>query len=760
MMRKVIFLQLFILIAGAAVQGQHKRTTTAYRPGREEMLARYEKAKWLDSAAKTAVYFQSVQPVWEENGTGFWFKRIHPDSTIEYLRIDPVRKTRLKAFNHQQLADSLSALTGKKLSPDRLSITVISIDGTKKILDFDFEQKRYQAALENYSLKLVQQSGRYTRRNFNNNGWTARSRWMSYATDAVSPDKQWKAAVVNNNIQLQSATGKAIKELTVDGTEAATYGSVAWSPDSKYLVFYRILPFEDSVIHYIKKSVEGSNRGQHYSIPYKQPGDPFTTYEMMVYRIGGERPVKIQTELIDFFSAPYLHFSKTEPGKFLFERVDRGHQRFRILEADSETGQTRMVYDEQTPTFIYESRIFTGYHPDKQEIILSSEKDGWRHLYLLDVATAKIKHAITSGNWIVKEIDSIDYKKRQIWFRAAGIQPGEDPYYVHHCRIGMDGKNLVVLNPEPGHHQVSYSPDGKYFLDAYSEVNKAPVISLRSAVNGKRIMQVEQPDTSRLLALKLPVPMPFKAKARDGVTDIWGVVCWPTELDSAKQYPVIENIYAGPQDAFVPKSYMPYSEMQSMAALGFVVVQIDGMGTANRSKAFHDVCWRNLADAGFPDRINWIRSLATVYPWVDTSRVGLYGTSAGGQNALGGLLFHPSFYKAAVSACGCHDNRVDKQWWNEQWMGYPVGKHYEEQSNITNAEKLRGSLLLIVGDEDSNVPPESTYRVADALIKQGKHFELLTIPGMGHSDGGPYGRIRKRDFFVRTFFELLPPHRN
>jgi dipeptidyl aminopeptidase/acylaminoacyl peptidase len=279
-------------------------------------------------------------------------------------------------------------------------------------------------------------------------------------------------------------------------------------------------------------------------------------------------------------------------------------------------------------------------------------------------------------------------------------------------------------------------------------------------VNGKRIMQVEQPDTSRLLALKLPVPMPFKAKARDGLTDIWGVVCWPTELDSSKQYPVIENIYAGPQDAFVPKSYMPYSEMQSMAALGFVVVQIDGMGTANRSKAFHDVCWRNLADAGFPDRINWIRSLATVYPWVDTSRVGLYGTSAGGQNALGGLLFHPSFYKAAVSACGCHDNRVDKQWWNEQWMGYPVGKHYEEQSNITNAGKLRGSLLLIVGDEDSNVPPESTYRVADALIKQGKHFELLTIPGMGHSDGGPYGRIRKRDFFVRTFFELLPPHRN
>lgn len=189
-------------------------------------------------------------------------------------------------------------------------------------------------------------------------------------------------------------------------------------------------------------------------------------------------------------------------------------------------------------------------------------------------------------------------------------------------------------------------------------------------------------------------------------------------------------------------------------------MQIDGMGTANRSKAFHDVCWKNLADAGFPDRILWIRALAEKYPFVDTSRVGLYGTSAGGQNALGGLLFHPEFYKAAVASCGCHDNRVDKQWWNEQWMGYPVGKEYEEQSNVTNAGKLQGRLLLIVGEADTNVPPESTYRVINALIKKGKSFEFLPVPGMGHSDGGPYGRIKRRDFFVKNLLNTNPPDRN
>jgi dipeptidyl aminopeptidase/acylaminoacyl peptidase len=274
------------------------------------------------------------------------------------------------------------------------------------------------------------------------------------------------------------------------------------------------------------------------------------------------------------------------------------------------------------------------------------------------------------------------------------------------------------------------------------------------------IMEIEKADISEWQTKGVRLPEVFVAKGRDGITDIWGIICRPSDFDSTKRYPVIENIYAGPQDAFVPKNFFPYNEMQSMAQLGFIVVQMDGMGTANRSKAFHDVCWKNLADAGLPDRILWMKAMADKYPYADITRVGVYGTSAGGQNSMGALLFHPEFYKAAVSACGCHDNRIDKQWWNEQWMGYPVGPHYGAQSNITNAANLRGNLLLIVGEADMNVPPESTYRLADALIKAGKTFDFLSLPGVGHGDGGPYGRIKKRDFFVKHLLGVDPPNRN
>ena len=392
-------------------------------------------------------------------------------------------------------------------------------------------------------------------------------------------------------------------------------------------------------------------------------------------------------------------------------------------------------------------------------MIWSSEKDGYRHLYLVNTLTGK-QQPITKGNWVVREIDSVDVAKREIWFRASGINEGEDPYFMHAYRIGFDGKKQIDLTPEKGHHILSFSSDRKYYLDTYSQVNVAPVSVLKRTVDTKIILELEHGTTGGFLAAGVKLPEVFVSKARDGKTDIWGIVCRPSKMDEHKTYPVIEYIYAGPQDSFVPKGFLPYSEMQSMAELGFIVVQIDGMGTANRSKAFHDICWKNLSDAGFPDRILWMKAMARQYQNADISRVGIYGTSAGGQNSTGALLFHPEFYKAAVSACGCHDNRIDKQWWNEQWMGYPVGPHYEEQSNITNAAKLQGNLLLIVGEADENVPPESTYRLADALIKANKDFDFLCVPGMGHSDGGVYGRRRKRDFFVKNLLQAEPPQRN
>jgi hypothetical protein len=276
-----------------------------------------------------------------------------------------------------------------------------------------------------------------------------------------------------------------------------------------------------------------------------------------------------------------------------------------------------------------------------------------------------------------------------------------------------------------------------------------PVHTLRRVSDGGRVCKLESADVSALMATGWRPPEVFVAKARDGKTDIWGIICRPKGFDPNKKYPVIEQIYAGPQGSFVPKTWSAASRFSFLTDMGFIVVQMDGMGTANRSKAFHDVCWHDLKDAGFPDRILWHQAAGKKYPYYDLERVGIYGTSAGGQNAAGGVLFHPDFYKVAVAACGCHDNRMDKASWNEQWMGYPVGPWYAASSNVDNAQRLQGKLLLIVGEIDSNVPPESTMRVVDALIKADKDFDLLVVPGANHGMGGAYGQRRLRDFFVR-----------
>jgi dipeptidyl aminopeptidase/acylaminoacyl peptidase len=386
-----------------------------------------------------------------------------------------------------------------------------------------------------------------------------------------------------------------------------------------------------------------------------------------------------------------------------------------------------------------------------------SERDGWNHLYMYDGVTGKVKHQITKGDWAVRTVIGADPEKRQIWFSANGMYPGKDPYFVHYYRINFDGTGLTTLTEADANHVVNFSTDRAYYVDTYSRVDLAPVSELRRGSDGSLVTRLEAADISALKKAGWKAPEVFTAKGRDGKTDIWGVIFRPSNFDPAKKYAVIENIYAGPQGSFVPKSFSAFSAMQATAELGFIVVQIDGMGTNNRSKAFHDVAWQNLGDAGFPDRILWHKAVAARYPAYDITRVGLYGTSAGGQNALGGLLFHPDFYKAAVSAAGCHDNRMDKIWWNEQWMGWPIGPHYAASSNVDHASKLQGKLLLVVGEMDTNVDPASTYQVVNQLVKHNKPFDLLTLPGAGHTSGGAYGDHKRYDFFVQHLLGVKPP---
>jgi dipeptidyl aminopeptidase/acylaminoacyl peptidase len=365
-----------------------------------------------------------------------------------------------------------------------------------------------------------------------------------------------------------------------------------------------------------------------------------------------------------------------------------------------------------------------------------------------------VKNQITKGDWVVRRVDRVDREKRQIWFQAGGIRPGQDPYYIHFARVNFDGSGLVILTEGDGNHAVQFSPDREWLIDTWSRVDLPPRIELRRTKDGELVSPLEEADASELFASGWKPPERFVAKGRDGETDIYGIIHRPAQFDEAGRYAVIESLYAGPQDSFVPKSFRSSYGQEKLTRRGFIVVQIDGMGTSNRSKKFHDVCWRNIGDAGLPDRILWIKAAAEKYPQFDPSRVGVYGTSAGAQSALGALLMHGDFYKAGVADCGCHDNRMDKIWWNEQWMGWPVGPHYDAQSNVTQAHRLKGNLLLMVGELDRNVDQASTMQVVNALVKAEKDFEMLVMPGAGHGVARtPYGWRRIEEFFVR---HLLP----
>jgi len=728
---------------------------TPYAPTATDIVQAYQRASKLDTALRNLPTNNDIVPFWKKDGSAFWYKKNLPDKNWEYIYIDVASGSRKPAFDAEKLAQELAAISGQKQQPLRLQFSELYFTD-QNTLKLKSQNKWYEVNLSDYSIKPATDTTIF-KYNAKMPLQRKRSRWEGSRTVRLSPDGKNEIEIRGGNLILIDVASKAETPLSKDGSADKPYGNFEWSPDGKTVVAYKTDPKETKKVHYVISSVPGTTRGELKSREYAQPGDEFTSYQPYVFDLATKTSKKVDVEATDFFGPQPLHWRNNR--YYTYEKADRGHQRFRIIEVDVQTGKTKNIIDEKTKTFIYENKIYTRYLPKTNEILYTSEQDGWQHLYLVNGISGK-QQLITKGNWVVRDVDSVDVIKRQVWFKASGMNKDEDPYFMHYYRIGFDGKGLVNLTPETGNHNLTFSPDRKYYLDTYSQVNIAPVTKLKLTASTKLLQEIEHGDAAIFLKTGVKLPEVFVTKGRDGLTDIWGVICRPSNMDPGKTYPIIEYIYAGPQDSFVPKNFLPASEMQSLAELGFIVVQMDGMGTANRSKAFHDVCWHNLADAGFEDRILWMKAMAKKYPNADINKVGIYGTSAGGQNSTGALLFHPEFYKAAVSACGCHDNRIDKQWWNEQWMGYPVGEHYDAQSNITNAAKLQGNLFLIVGEADENVPPESTYRLADALIKANKDFDILSIPGMGHSDGGVYGRRRKRDFFIKHLLNAETPNVN
>ena len=581
------------------------------------------------------------------------------------------------------------------------------------------------------------------------------------ARPVLSPDGKSEAWIEGHNVVMHAAgLPYSVKRvLSQDGTIGCYYSNqLLWSPDSRYIFVCKRTPVEKRYVYYVETSPSDQLQPILHQQEYAKPGDALPQRIPVIFDTQTGRRMEASTTLCPRqYELGSFAWSK-DSREVTMEYNERGHQTYRVLAMSAQTGDMRTIIEETAPTFVNYTRHFRHDLTEKRQIIWMSERDNWNHLYLYDMDKGSVVRQITKGEWCVRQVVHVDEQNNLIYFSASGMKKDEDPYLVRYYRIGIDGRELRCLTPVEGQHEVRFSKDYRYLADTWSMVNQAPITVLRDARDGTLLDTIEVADISRLTSNGWKAPEVFVAKGRDGKTDMWGIIQRPTNFDPSLRYPVIEYIYSGPGSAYTPKSFTPFNwNMTSLAELGFIVVQLDGMGTSWRGKKFEEVCYKNLKDAGLPDRKLWIQAAAERYPYMDADNVGIFGASAGGQESTTAVLLHGDFYKAAYSSCGCHDNRMDKIWWNEQWMGYPVDSSYVESSNVYHADKLKRPLMLVVGEMDDNVDPASTYQLVNALVKAGKDFELVVLPGTGHTMGERYGEHKRFDFFVRHLLHRDPP---
>lgn len=752
--------------------------------------ADYERFDKIGGITGGKVFRTRVEANWLTGTKCFWYRNELGQGRKDFVFVDAAIGKRKAAFDHERLAKDLAKVTGKAFEAHKLPFDAIKYkkaDGDEKgfleeAVYFQAVGKSWKINLKDHSLtedtlrkgKKVsalrgtpgprQEASKLVFSQFPESGVEATLLHEKSADPELqfpqSPkDEKLEAFIKDHNVWLRLGKGGEEVALTTDGEEGDGYqGNFQWSPDRKKLIGFRHKKAQERIVHFVESSPKDQLQPKLHSNRYLKPGDQIAQTKPHLFDIVGKKEVPLDETL---FANPWNIGSyrwEKDSSRFTFYYNQRGHDVVRIVAIDAESGAVTALIDDPSQTFVnYSNYNHRSLLESTNEMIWMSERDGWNHLYLFDFGSGKLKNQITKGPWIVRKVDKVDTAKRQIWFQAGGIYPEQDPYYIHYCRINFDGTGLVKLTAGNGTHSIKYSPDREFIIDTYSRVDMPPVNELRRVSDGSLVCLLEKSDASELEATVWQRPEHFVAKGRDGKTDIYGVIYRPSTFDPKKKYPVIEKIYAGPHGSFVPKSFSSCHGAQRWAELGFIVVQIDGMGTSHRSKAFHDVCWKNVGDSGFPDRILWIKKAAKKYPCMDINRVGIFGGSAGGQSSTRALLMHGDFYKVAVSDCGCHDNRMDKIWWNEAWMGWPVGPEYAESSNVTHAHKLQGKLLLIVGELDRNVDPASTMQVVNALVKADRDFDMLIIPGAGHgAAGSAYGKRRQKDYFVRNLLGVEP----
>ncbi len=776
----MIRMRIVALFAAAAVGVSLPATVEAQ--GRRDDYARAQ--KFLNEEIKKLAYDGQIDAHWLHGTPQFWYLKDALDSK-EFLIVDAASGSKNPAFDHQRLAAALSSVAGRRYEAKALPFSYVQFGASAKTVAFAVEQNTFKCDLSSYQCARTTDVVDEDEEEVRNGPPRQPDPARLPRTERFSPDHKFVAFVREHNLWVRNlATGEQI-QLSKDGEHFYDYATplpsptlmvaqgtedvvqapaVFWSPDSKKIATYVMDQRNFPRLTITQSAPPDQFRPKYFSYAYPLPVDfNLPTSKLVVFDVTRRKRIDVAGKPLTqlYYGGPSVEWSD-DSRRIQYREIDRGYQGVRVNEIDAATGATHVAVDEKGgPDFLVDTSILvTRAISDGRERIWSSERDGWNHFYLYDTQTAAVKNQITKGDWVVRSIDHVDEKARVLYFSAGGREAGRDPYFRHVYRVGLDGTSLTLLTREDADHAVSFSPDGAYFVDVFSRVDLPTVSVLRRAQDGQILKELEKADVSKLTAMGWKPPEPFKTKAADGTTDLYGVIWRPTNLDPAKKYAVIENIYTGPQGAFVPKTFAAFRhQQQAIAELGFITVFVDGRGTALRSRAFRAFAYHNLGfGSASNDHITVFKQMAAKYPYLDLTRVGVWGHSAGGYDSTHAILTHPEFYKVAVSSAGCHDNRMDKATWNEQWMGWPVDKHYEEQSNYTLAERLQGKLFLAHGDVDENVPIPATIKLVDALVKANKDFDFLIMPNRPHGFGNdPYFVRRRWDYFVKNLLGIDPP---
>lgn len=736
----------------------------------------YERARrFLPAATAPLVFGADVRPEWLE-GDRFWYRNTVPGGA-EFILVDPARGTRQRAFDHARLAAALSQATGQSYGELELPFRRFELAADGRSIVVTVAGRSWRCDIRRYRCAAEAAAG---------GGASA-----APANAVVSPDGRRAAFIREHDLWVRElATGEE-KRLTTDGEPDFGYATnnagwtrspvpvLLWSPDSRRIATFQHDARGVGEMYLVTTNV-GHPRLDAWKYPLPEDSVIFRIHRVIidVDAPGGPRVVRLRMEPDAHRSTVCDHVVCRGTGwadvawtadgtQLAFVSSSRDHKRATLRIADAATGEVRDVLEETVETF-YESGYQTWNWrvlPETGEVIWYSQRDDWGHLYLYDLATGRLKHRVTSGPWNVLQVLRVDPSSRTVWFIGNGREPG-DPYFQYLYRVRLDGTGLELLTPDSANHQIALSPSGRWFIDAASTPATPPVTVLRDAA-GRKVLELERADITRLVEAGWQPPVPFTVKARDGVTDLYGLLYRPTWMDEGKKYPIVNHIYPGPQSGSVgTRSFVASrGDAQALAELGFVVVQLDAMGTPLRSKSFHAAYYGNMGDNGLPDQVAGMRQLAERFPWIDIERAGIWGHSGGGFAAAGAILRYPDFFKVAVSQAGNHDNRNYEDDWGEKWQGLlrtnPDGStNYDNQANQLLAKNLEGKLLLAHGTMDDNVPPYSTLLLVDALIAADKDFDLILFPNRRHGFGNESYMMRRRwDYFVRHLLGAEPPSR-